>query len=76
LEKKEKINAKKKEKIGKLKIKKKGGNVSKKKKEKTLWITVVIHSDLGVGGTVIPSHHLEYCTSYMTSAMPRVIFFS
>jgi Flp pilus assembly protein CpaB len=31
----------------------------KKEKEKTLWITVVIHSDLGVGGTVIPPHYLD-----------------
>jgi len=48
---------KKKEKIGKLKkkvilkkkTKKKKGKVSKKKEEKILWITVIIHSDLGVG---------------------------
>ena len=30
------------------------------KKKKTLWITVVIHSAFGCGGTVIPPHHLEY----------------
>jgi len=38
---------------------KKNEKIPKKKKEKTLWITVVIHSDLGVGGTVIPPHHLN-----------------
>jgi hypothetical protein len=80
LEKKRKNKCKKKRKNRKVdnkkkKNKKKREKLAKKKKEKTLWITVVIHSDLGVGGTVIPPHHLEYCTSYMTSAMPRVIFF-
>jgi hypothetical protein len=46
-----KINEKK-EKIGKLKKKeKKREKLAKKKKEReeSLWITVVIHSDLGVG---------------------------
>jgi len=40
---------------------KKREKLAKKKKEgeESLWITVVIHSDLGVGGTVIPSHHLD-----------------
>ena len=33
----------------------------KKKKRKALWITVVIHSDFGCGGTVIPPHHLDVC---------------
>jgi hypothetical protein len=65
---------KKKEKIGKLKKKKfekktkkkrKKGKVSKKNKKKKTkrkapWITVVIHSVLCVGGTVIPPHHLKY----------------
>jgi hypothetical protein len=32
----------------------------KKKKRKALWITVVIHSAFGCGGTVIPPYHLEY----------------
>jgi hypothetical protein len=30
-----------------------------KKKKKKPWITVVIHSDLVVGGTVITPHHLD-----------------
>jgi hypothetical protein len=32
----------------------------KKKMMDALWITVVIHSYFGCGGTVIPPHHLEY----------------
>jgi hypothetical protein len=64
---------KKKEKIGKLKKKKFEKKTKKKKrreklakktkkktKRKAPWITVVIHSVLCVGGTVIPPHHLKY----------------
>ena len=57
---------KKKEKIGKLKKKvikkkKKEKSQQKKKKRKALWITVVIHSAFGCGGTVISPHPLVIC---------------
>ena len=42
---------------------KKNEKVQKKKKRKALWITVVTHSDFGVGNSDSPTppHHLEYC---------------
>jgi hypothetical protein len=45
-----KINEKKKKKIGKLekKFEKKGKKTEKKKREESLWITVVIHSEMCV----------------------------
>jgi hypothetical protein len=52
---KEKINEKKRK---NRKVEKK--NKKKKTKRKAPWITVVIHSVLCVGGTVIPPHHLKY----------------
>jgi hypothetical protein len=64
---KEKINEKK-EKLGKLKKKrKKKGKVKKKIKnrEESLWITVVIHSEMCVGKTMIPPHNLEYVLIYI-----------
>jgi hypothetical protein len=51
---------KKKQKKKKLAIKKKG--------EESLWITVVIHGEMCVAGTMIPPHHLEYVL-----IMPNVI---
>jgi hypothetical protein len=33
----------------------------KKKKRKALWITVVIHSGFGCGGTMISPHPLVIC---------------
>jgi hypothetical protein len=60
-----------KEKIGKLKkksnfekqnLKKKGEKLGEKKREeKALWITVVIHSAFGCGETVISLHPLVIC---------------
>ena len=44
-----------------MKKNKKKGKVKKKKKRKeSLWITVLIHSEMCVGGTVIPPHGLVY----------------
>jgi len=61
------------EKKGKLKKKfekktKKEKVSNKKKGEESLWITVVIHGEMCVAGTVIPPHHLEYVL-----IMPNVI---
>jgi hypothetical protein len=63
---KEKINEKK-EKLGKLKkkTKKKGKSKKKKNGEESLWITVVIHSEMCVGKTMIPPHNLEYVLIYI-----------
>jgi len=38
-----------------------GKKIQKKRGRNALWITVVIHSTLCVGGTMIPPHHLDYC---------------
>jgi hypothetical protein len=42
-----------------------------KKRRKALWITVVIHSAFGCGGTMIPQHHLDVCTRWHACALPR-----
>jgi len=43
-----------------MKKKRKREKLAKKtKKEKTLWITVVIHSNLGMGEQWFPPHHLD-----------------
>ena len=52
-EKKAKLEKKKETNFGKKRNKKKRGKVGKKK-EKALWITVVIHSKLGVGEQWFP----------------------
>ena len=46
---------------------KKKGKVTKKKGKESLWITVVIHSEMCVGGTVIPPHHLDYVLMFWES---------
>ena len=72
---------KKKEKIGKLKKKiekkkkkkEKREKLAKKKIGRRITVDYCCNPQWNVwGGTVIPPHHLEYCTSYMTCAMPRV----
>ena len=67
----EKKNWKKKEKKQKkiwkfLKKDKKKGKVKKKKSGKeSLWITVVIHSEMCVGEQWFPPHHLDYVYIYI-----------
>jgi hypothetical protein len=59
----------KKEKRGKLKKKCKR---KVKKKRNALWITVVIHSDFGCGGIVIPPHHLDVCIMLVSNIKVHV----
>ena len=80
--KKEKINEKK-EKIGEKKLILKKKEKKKKKREKLekktgrrITVDYCCNPQCFVcGGTVIPPHGLEYVTSYMTRAMPRVNLF-
>jgi hypothetical protein len=55
----------------KQKKKEKREKLAKKKKRKALWITVVIHSAFGCGGTVISPHPLVICTRCHVRAMPQ-----
>jgi hypothetical protein len=58
--------------------KRKKGKVEKKmqkkseKKRNALWITVVIHSDFGCGGIVIPPHHLDVCIMLVSNIKVHV----
>ena len=57
--------------IKKLKKVKKNEKVIKKKRN-ALWITVVIHSDFGCGGIVIPPHHLDVCIMLVSNIKVHV----
>ena len=55
------LEKKRRKKQKKKKVKKENEKYKKERKKNALWITVVIHSAFGCGGTVIPPHHLDVC---------------